>query len=477
MNDEPEFIKKVGETIIEHKMLEKSDAVLIGVSGGPDSVSLLHVFLWLAKIYALTLGVAHFNHRLRGEDADSDERFVSELAESNGVKCFTEKKDVYAFSKINRLSVEEAGRSLRYDFFYRVMQNYGYNRLALGHHKNDNAEQVLMNIIRGSGTKGLSGIPPVRDGRIIRPLFRVDKKEIIAFLKKNQYPYVLDATNENRGHLRNRIRQELVPLLKTCYNNNIVDALDRLSDITRSENDWMETEAGDIFLRIATVLNGNGRVDIPVDDLCRFHPALKKRLIRQAIGTVKGDLRRIGRLHIESILDILKSDSTSWLLDLPGSVTVEREKDTIRFYACGQYAKKNKGQNHLLFQYTVDRPGKFLIKETETVIDINILDDGEVSPVCFGEERVAYMDLDMVSFPLVIRNPLPGDRFTPLGMKGSQKLKKFFINRKIAREKRWKCPLLISDKEIIWIAGHQINERVKITPETRRVLKAEVLLA
>ncbi|MBW1983625.1 MAG: tRNA lysidine(34) synthetase TilS, partial [Deltaproteobacteria bacterium] len=233
------------KTISAFGMIQKGDAILVGVSGGPDSVALLHTLRFLAPDVSFTLGIAHLNHCLRGNDSDDDARFVLSLCEKLDLPCYMAKENVLAYKKQHRLSLEEAARRVRYEFYYNTAKTNAFNKIALGHHQEDNAELILMHLFRGSGPLGISGIPPIRklkkdNIRIIRPFIELSKTQIIDFLRKNNIEYVTDKSNQDTSHLRNNIRNDLLPLLKTSYNPKIIETLNRLSSIVRSEEKWMD---------------------------------------------------------------------------------------------------------------------------------------------------------------------------------------------------------------------------------------------
>ena len=323
-----DFYSSIDATVREFNLLEPGDSVLAAVSGGPDSVALLLSLLHLKQPYDLTLGIAHLNHLLRGEESLRDEQFVRELAEKFNLPLFCEQKDVKAYAGAHHLSVEEAGREVRYDFFSCISDQHGYQKIAFGHNKNDNAELVLMNLLRGSGPKGLSGIPPVRDNIYIRPLIRMTKKEILDFLKAEDQPFRIDSSNMDMTYLRNTVRHRLIPCLETEYNPEIIDALDRLSHILRQEEDYLDVEAQKYF---EACLNEKEAflISFSKKKLSDLHPAILNRVLRKGIGLVKKDLKRISLSHMSDILDFCFNRLSGNSLDLPGRVRIYKDKDII----------------------------------------------------------------------------------------------------------------------------------------------------
>lgn len=323
-----EFISTIAATLCDFNMLEQNTSVLVAVSGGPDSVALVLSLMAIREKQAITMGIAHLNHMLRGEDSLKDEAFVKELASKLDLVFHTEQKDVTAYAKTHGLSIEEAGREVRYDFFNRLSELHGYKKIATGHTKDDNAELVLMNLLRGSGPKGLSGIPPVRDCLYIRPLIRVSKSQILDFLKAENQPYRIDASNTDPLYLRNKIRCELIPHLKEAYNPEIMDALDRLSHILKQENDYLDIETKKQFNHCLINMD-DGCVELSKTLLSGLHPAILNRVFRKAILTIKKDLKRISLVHLKDITAFCFDAASGVSLDLPDRIRIYKKDGII----------------------------------------------------------------------------------------------------------------------------------------------------
>ena len=473
-------LRTVEQTVTTYGMLKSRDAVVVGVSGGPDSVALLHVLLKFSSKYSLRLGVAHLNHSLRQDDSDRDADFVSDLAKKFNLPCYIKKEDICKYKLEKKLSLEEAARHVRYSFFNQVAEDKQFNKIALGHHSDDNAELVLMNLFRGSGPLGLSGIPKVRNRKIIRPLIELKRDELIDFLHKNELKYVSDTSNRDTRYIRNRIRHNLIPLLKTSYNPKIIDTLNRLASIVSTEEEWMD---GIILLAFKqTVLSiENDNVTLSVPRLCDEHLAVQRRIIRKAIATIKGDLRRIRFSHIDSALGLLESRSAHGNLDLPNRITIQRsggilivtrQKNALRYLDV-----KSARAPTTAFTYKIEKPGSIFIEEIGMHVRFTEMVVKDLPDLSRSGQETAFFDWDSISFPMVLRNFQPGDRFKPLGVMGTQKVKKYFIDKKVSKAERAKCAILLSQGEIIWLVGYRIDETVKVIPSTRKVLKVELFLA
>ena len=486
---EKKIFKIVEETIKNHRMFEPQDSVLVGVSGGPDSVALLNVLLKIASGLSLTLGVAHLNHGIRNIDSDRDAEFVASLARKLKLPFYNKKKDVLSYKKHHKLSLEEAARRVRYEFFHQIAGENKYNKIALGHQGNDNAELVLMYLFRGSGPTGISGIPPIRDnfsqyGIIVRPFLGLTRHEIMDYLTAKKLEYVTDTSNEDTKFLRNKVRRELIPLLKESYNPRIIETVNRLSSIIRSDEEWIEDIITPFYEDII-LYSKEKEVALSIPKLVRIHMAPKRRVIRKAIENIKGDLRRITFSHIASIIKLLERVPAFGSLDLPGSITVTRKEDTL-YISSGEKVRPKTGSHfenieRPLFEYTIHQPGlkpeSLCIKETGSRLRFSVISAKKIADIQSAGQQVAFFDMNSLAFPLVVRNFRHGDRFTPFGMTGSQKLKKFFINNKISRTKRANCPVLLSANKIIWVAGHRQDEFGKVTQSTGNVLKVQLSLA
>ncbi|QTA90538.1 tRNA lysidine(34) synthetase TilS [Desulfonema magnum] len=479
----------VEQTITAYKMFRHGDSVLVGVSGGPDSVALLCMLLHFASKFSLRLGIAHLNHCLREKDSDNDAEFVGSLARKVNLPYYIGTEDVRKYQHKNKLSLEEAARRVRYAFYENVAEKNRFSKIALGHHADDNAELVLMYLLRGSGPLGLSGIPPVRDNKFVRPLIRLTRSEIIDFLSASGLKYVSDASNEDTRYLRNRIRHHLIPTLKASYNPQITETLNRLSSIIRDENEWIENVTDPVFKNCISDVEEE-KIVLSVAELKKIHIAGQRRIIRKAIARVKGNLRRVTYIHIKTILNLLQNGPAFGSLDLPDRIRTERKGERLFFSRVERAtfrAQRSKQKKHVScpsFEYNIFRPGIIFIKEIGARFKFSQI-SRENMPVSSFKSQVSdfesqvssYFDMDILNFPMIIRNCRPGDRFAPLGMGGQQKVKKYFINNKVSREERANCPILLCQEKIIWVVGHRMDEFAKVTPSTQNILKVELFLA
>jgi len=477
-------LQKVRHTIDTHGLFGTGESVLVAVSGGADSVCLLHVLLTLAPERDLHLGVAHLHHGLRGKAADQDARFVADLAQAFNLPVFIGAADVRGLKQQRRLCLEEAARQARYDFLAQIARQHHFRKIAVGHQQDDNAESTLMFLIRGSGARGAGGIPPARENRIVRPLIDLKREDIRGYLAANGLDCISDATNQERVFLRNRIRLQLLPALAKDYNPRIREALARFARVTRAEDDWLESLTTPL-LEAACLAQSDTSLTLSVAALSALHPAAQRRVLRRSLKMVKGNLRRIAFDHIEAVLALVASGNGHGSCDLPDRIRVQRYPDRLVVSLAQHPLRTLKPESPAAvigdFRYAVPGP----VSETVSItlpeirgrLEFRRISLKMVPATRNAGQFVAFFDMDALIFPLIVRNLRPGDRFNPFGTAGSQKVHRFFINQKIPRESRTRYPLLLSGTSIIWVAGLRLDQTARLTSETRRVLRGELLLA
>lgn len=461
------------ETIERHKMLIPGDQVLIGVSGGADSVALLHLMVALIPVMDLRLAVAHLNHGLRSDASDREAGFVEELSNKLGLLFYCGKIELDP----HQGSMEERARRARYRFYRRLLHETGYNKLALGHQADDNAESVLLHLLRGSGIRGLSGIPPKRGRVIIRPLIETSRSQIMAYLTSCGIAHVEDASNNDMRFQRNRIRHHLIPLLQKHYNPNIRITLNRLAGLCRDEQAWLNTML-EPMLESALIDSDSDSLELGADSLLDAPLAAQRRLIRMALRSWMGDLNRIGLDHINAVIDLLHNHSAGSRLSLPRHIVAERTIDGLRFLKSGTRGGDTCGVASV-FSYTIPLPpeqGLILhIPEAGCRLHITIASSPNFGMEKKAEKNVVWFDMDAIEFPLTVRNHEPGDRLAPYGMQGTQTVKKLFIDRKIPRNRRGCIPIVTQDDTIIWIAGIRRGAAAPVLDTTQHVLKIEIV--
>ncbi len=462
------FLADIEKSIVNHGMLAAGDAVLVAVSGGPDSVALLLALGQLAPARGWRLTAAHLHHGLRGAAADADARFVTQLTRRLGVALITEKVDTQAEARRRKLSIETAGRRLRYQFLNRCAHRHGCRRIALGHHCNDNAELVLMNLIRGAGPLGLAAMPPVRDRRFIRPLLDVDRRRILAFLNAMGAAYREDETNRHLHHTRNWVRRVLLPLIAKRINPAVVAALNRTAAIIRDEEDWLASLTGDLFEQVVQSSEPQ-RVALHAAALARLHPAAQRRVLRHALERVYPDRHSIRHDHIEAISALAQVQAGPRRLHLPHRIEVVADARSILLHRSTTPLRQPPPPAPA-FCYEAAGPGVLHLVELALTVEISIRQTPLPAMGLSAGQWSAFFDMGAISFPLVVRSVVAGDHFRPLGAGGTQKVAKFLIDHKVPRSLRCTYPVVESNGKIVWLAGLRIAEGVSAVAASPRAL-------
>ncbi|MBI5894004.1 MAG: tRNA lysidine(34) synthetase TilS [Deltaproteobacteria bacterium] len=457
------MLNRVKKTIDKFKMLEKGDKILAAVSGGIDSVVLLHVLMKLQDKYNLDLSVIHLNHSMRGKESKRDFVFVKTLAKNMGLKFIGKTIDVPKMIKKEKGSKQDIARKVRYKFFEDAAKKYGADKIATAHTLDDNAETVLMRIIKGTSLKGLKGIPFVRD-KFIRPLLEIERLDIEKYAKENSIKYIEDSSNKKTKYFRNKVRLKLLPILQT-YNPNIKKELARLAMSVKRDEDYLEQEADKAYKK-ALLEASEKRILFNLDRIRKLPDALNTRIFLSAIECLKGESGGIYSYHLEDILELIDSNAPQSSINLPKNIVVQKEYDRLIFAKDTQKAEDRKQK--AVYERLLNIPGNTNIKEIGIKFRTSI-----VSPKAFkpsANENTAYFDYDRLSLPLVVRNFSTGDRFKPFGMNGSKKIKDLFIEKKMPLHLRKKTPIIVSGKEIIWVAGVRRGDAAKVEKNTRKIL-------
>ena len=445
--------EKVARFIAENGLLDRDSSVLVGLSGGADSVALLVVLCRLAPRNGWTVKAAHFNHGIRGVGAEEDELFCRDLCDEMGVPFYSETGDVPAYAKENSLSIETAGRLLRYDFLGRIASRTGCGSIAVAHHMDDNAESILLHMIRGSGLYGLTGIKPMRSG-VIRPLLGVRKREIEAYLETEGILYRTDETNLLPEGSRNRIRLDVVPYIEKHLNPAVVPTLCSMAELLSEDEAYLSAEAKRAY---EAARRGDGLERAKVAAL---PGPIKTRVIRMALADA-GALVDIERVHVEAVAELLTA-RTGARLTLPG-IEARTSYGLIKF----GLPKPAEPFEIPLREGMINTPAGFVrvvaVKGTESFrrsSDVLFMDMAKVEAM-EGEP--------------VIRTRRRGDRFRPIGSPGKRKLKDYLIDRKVERDARDRIPLVACGSEVLYVAGFGTSELVKVDESTECMLKADFI--
>jgi tRNA(Ile)-lysidine synthase len=459
------LLERVRQTIRKHALACAETRVLVAISGGPDSVALAHLLLALQETGDLLVaGFAHFNHQLRGADADADEAFCRTLAAALGVPIEVGRDDVAAAASATGRSTEDMARELRYTFLEEAADRRGANAIAIGHSLDDQAETFLLRLIRGAGTRGLGSIRP-RAGLVIRPLLEVPRADLRQYLAAHSLPFRTDATNADVSIPRNRVRHELIPYLEREFSPGISRVLAREAALAREDEDRLHHEAIDLARSIVLTITGE-QTELDALALRALPQALAARVAHQALTRQAGD-RFIGFDHVDRLLQLADGDA----VDLPGQRAVRRGGRIV----LGRPARRGRderGENS--FRVSLSIPGEVTLGNqgwavsAERVDSVDSMKDGGPGRARGGEVFVAAEPL---ALPLAIRSRRRGDRFAPLGLGHRKKLQDFLVDRKIPREMRDSLPLVVDGQDrIVWVVGQSVAEDFRVTEPSRGVI-------
>lgn len=458
------FIKKIKDTIKKHSMLSVGERVLTGLSGGPDSVCLLTVLNRLKDEFKLDLHAIYIDHGLRPDETQREMEFCRNLCEGLNVPFIIRSIDVKSYARERGLNKQEAARDLRYRTFHEVAHEVKAHRIALGHNADDQAETFLMRLFRGSGSTGLSGIPPVR-GNIIRPLIEIERKEIEHFLDEEKINFIIDSSNLKEDYLRNKIRLSLIPMVKE-FNPNIIQTLAKTTDIRREEERYFEILVTRTLMKLIS-RKTNERIELFLAPMEAMDRVIQRRVLRRAIEETKG-LRGISFIHIEDIVELIKNGKPGDRLYLPKGIRAIKQYSTLIFTSEPPVKLK---------PYTLEVPGELILKEAGILLKASIEDFvGAIHelPMLGDGKTMAVFDAEKLKFPLTLRARKPGDFFYPLGFGKRKKLQDYFVDNKILRDERDRVPLVVSGDDIAWVVGYRGDERFKVSEETKRFLRLEV---
>lgn len=456
MSKKLSFIDKFEKYALENKLLAKGDHILVGFSGGADSTALISALWQLRTKYKLSILVAHVNYNLRGKDSLADAEFVKNFCFKRNISIVINETKLKAKS-----GMEVKARELRFTWFNQLLQMYKMDKIALGHNKKDQAETLIFRLMRGSGYAGLKGITANADG-VIHPLLPFHREEIEQFLKDNKLEWREDKSNLGTAFSRNKIRNELLPWVETNLNPNVVERLCATADIFAETNSIMEDLAVR-RLHKATLKHSTTDYLLSIPTLLKTKSVLRYyvyKLVYQDLIQHDKDFYQASVSEIDAVLN----SSGSKRIDLPNGVIALKEYDKLLFTL--DDPTESVDVNNLKEFTSIRHRGTF---EDYRII-MKKLKKLPAGKYIFEDENCAYLDFDKIEMPLIMRHRKPGDRFMPMGMKNSKKLKDFFIDEKIPKFERDKVVLLCDKEKILWVSGHRIDNRVNVTKDTQNIL-------
>lgn len=458
------MLTKVRAWIDKHQMLAQGDNIVVACSGGPDSLGLLHIFNEFRLEYNINVFAAHVDHMFRGLESAEEAMFVAAFCHERQIPCYQQAIDVPKFIKETGLSGADAARVVRYQYLRLVAKEVGGAKIATGHHSDDQAETVLINILRGAGSTGIRGIQPV-SGDLIRPLLSVSRGEILTYCKEQRLEPRFDSSNLKTNYLRNRIRLTLLPELEKQYNVAIKDALCRTAILVGDEHDFIQATARDLWNQVIT--EEDGRIFIHKKNMETLHIALQREIFRMAIEKKQGSLTGISFHHVETLIQVLSTGRVGSITQLPGKLVASKSYEGIYLdvYSVMQGTEVDYSGQPLVV------PGLTSISELGIAITTELTDVAQSGI----QSQVAVFDWDALSPPLFVRRRRVGDRFQPLGFHGSKKLKEFFIDEKIPRQLRDNTPIICDSQGIIWVGGYRQAETGRVCEGTKIFLTIKVI--
>ena len=504
----PNLEERVIDFIHGYGLIPGKETVVVAVSGGADSVCLLHILAKWGGRLGTRLHAAHLNHQLRGLESEADAEYVSNLAGRLGIPISIDRQNVAAYRTERRCSIEEAARELRYAFLSRIARQVGAQRIATGHTRDDQVETILMHILRGTGTSGLCGLPPCspmaydsqrtslptealsaserQPGNllVIRPLLDAGREETVSYCREYQLEPRIDSSNLSSSFFRNRLRLHLLPLLRK-YNPGIDQALLRLRDIAKEDNAFIEMQAAELWEKVAR--QENNTVYLNKKHVAGLPVALQRNLLRAAVTKLAGDVRDIEANHVEAARGLL-SKPASKRISLPRGLVCQQGYDEL--VIATQHSARGKQSQfppcpfpQLPYEFHLRVPGKTAFPgwnvlatmvrgQAASLLSRATLSEGDKP---YQSNLVAHFDLQKTGMNLFVRQRRPGVRFQPLGMRTSKKLYEFMVDAKIPRSWRDRIPIVCSPQQIIWVAGWRIDDRVKLTEASKEILRLEFI--
>jgi tRNA(Ile)-lysidine synthase len=452
------MIKSTEQTVVKFilnkKLIDAGDTILVALSGGADSVFLLEFLLKYKKRFNIDIAAFHLNHNLRGKEATIDEQFCKNLTAQKIIPFFSTSKNVKLFAKRNRMSLEEAGRELRYAELLKIAKTNNYTKIATAHNADDNAETVLLNLIKGTGIKGLSGIP-VKRAKIIRPILVLSKKEILGYLHNKKIDYRIDSSNIENNYQRNYLRNEIIPLIKDKLNPQFDSAVLRTSEIIRGYTSLIDEQIKNAVKK--TVTYKQQKLIINLKHLEKTDVRLYGDVLRKSVKKYFNE--ELERNNISDLLKLIKAQTGSEI-KFSNKIVAVKERDSIIIY----FKKREKND----------------VKQVEIKIGEEIQFEGKsVSISVFNSNKLSfynrfnkeYIAEDNIKSSFILRRWKDGDRFYPLGMKNSKKLSDFLTEQKVRSLEKKGQLVLTNAGKIVWVVGIRIDERYKISAKTKKVLE------
>jgi tRNA(Ile)-lysidine synthase len=465
----PNLVQNLNRALRKNALVLPGERVAVAVSGGADSVALLHLLLELREQTGIVLRVAHFNHKLRGKASDADEKFVRKLAAEHGLEFFQAHDDIAARAKSERGNLEEVARKARYAFFEKLVREERVEKIAVAHTADDQAETVIAHILRGTGLAGLGAIHP-QAGAVFRPLLNMRREDLRKYLRAKHQPWREDATNLDTKRMRARIRQKLMPLLKKNFQPAVVEHLCQLAELAREDEAYLDAQVRE--WRKVLAQESSCEVRVSLAELLAGPKALRARLLRQIVQSVKPRDGQLSAIHVAAVLELASKKDSGKALHLPGGVEVRRDRDSIRFRAT-EITAQQKQHESTPRQYAYELDLRSGLAQLPLVALSCRLSFRVIDWPAEGRETSqtgAVLDRERLRLPLVVRNWRSGDAMRPLGHQKRHKLARLLNEKSVSRWEKESWPVLTSGGDLAWVRGLPVSAELAAGAETRKAV-------
>ena len=454
-----EIVKKVIHTIDRQALIIEGDKVLVGFSGGPDSVALLHILHGLQEEFKFKLAAVYIDHKLRPRAAKREARFCKEFCLNYLIPFSSEEINIPDLSQKHKAGIEETARAYRYKTLERIAGEKNYTRIAVGHHRDDRAETVLFNMLRGSGRMGIAGMPP-RRGKIIRPLYDISRLEIADYLEEHGLKYMIDRSNLSRQFTRNRIRRKIIPVLKREVTEAAVENIIRFSEIIADEERFLGSMTSVIYDKTVSFTPG-GKIRLDLTDKLEYDVWLKRRLVFKIL--VEAGFIDIEFAEIDRLTELIDGEKQT-RVSIREGYTAELAGESLYVYRPGAE----------IGRHEVALPGTCRLNYPRVCISFEYVDNMDVEEIRIGQGKIAFIDAEKLQGTLFLSGLEPGARFHPFGRPGTKKVGDFLTDQKYPRPLRDEMPVLYDGQGVVWLAGLEIDNRVKVDGETGKIVKVEI---
>ena len=458
--------RKVLETIKREELIQKGDRILVALSGGADSVTLLHILKALEKELDIEIFAAHLNHQIRGASAHWDALFSYRFCKKINVPCFLSAVNVPQLAKEKKLTMEEAAREARYSMLFGLKDRLLLDKIAVAHNLDDQAETILMRILRGTGLNGLKGIDYKRPDGLIRPLMDLKRYEIEEYCELNGLSFQMDETNFENAYTRNKIRMELLPFIEDRFACNIKEILSRMAYGLREDGEYLENESKKIFDDIHHPIEDYA-VKFELEALEQHPSSVMKRLLKFAYTQLNGSGEGLEFIHLEDAIRLIRNPKEELMFNFPRGIILEKKGYNLYI------TKRPIDQESIIFEHEVAIDGITLIPELSLEVEAKVMTKERCKLLSSGTNIKAF-DLDKINGKLIVRGRRVGDRIKPLGFSGTKKLKDIFINKKVPQHQRARTPIFCDEEKIIWVVGYEISDESKIDENTNQVVRITI---